>query len=151
MANSVHKDKFGPDFPLGNIVVAAAGTPVSIMSLVDPSGVNDPSAATPGTAAADEYTVSFHQIIFQAIKAGAGPPAITNNAGLTYILRKGAAGGTGNKTDLGTLIKTLAPGETFAYPPNPSAMSKNCMNGYRYFVDADTTGDAVQVTGIIAA
>lgn len=150
MADSVHKDKFGPEFPLGLIVVAAAGTPVSIMSRVDPTGVNDPSSPSPGTVAADEYTVSFQQILFQAVKAGAGPPSLAVNTGNVYILRKGAAGGTGNATDKGTIIKMLIPGESYAYPPAPSAMGKNQFNGYRYFIDADTTADACLVTGIIA-
>jgi hypothetical protein len=64
VANSVCKDKQGPVWPLGNIIVAAAGTPVNIMSLVDASNVNQPETPTPGTAGADEYTSRAQQIIF---------------------------------------------------------------------------------------
>jgi hypothetical protein len=145
LANSVHQDRHGPDWPLGNIVVAVAGTPVNIMSLVDSTSVNAPENASSSQTA--EYTVRAQQIIFQALKAGAGPPALTNNTGLLYIIRKGAGVGTGNKTDLGTIIKVLAPGETWVL--GSAALNRNVYDPYRYYVDADTAGDAALVTLII--
>ena len=147
MANSVHQDRQGPIWPLGNIVVAAAGTPVQITNLIDSAKANAPETPTPGTSGADEYTPRAQQIIFQGLKAGAGPPALVNNAGLLYILKRGAGGGTGNKTDLGTIIFALAPGGTFIL--GSAALNRNVYNPYEYFVDADTTGDACQVTMII--
>jgi hypothetical protein len=151
MANSVHQDKQGPVWPLGNIVVAAAGTPVRITSLVDSTAVNAPETPNPGVSgtppAADEYTTRAQQIIFQALKAGAGPPSLANNTGIVYILKRGAAGGTGNATDKGTIIKALVPGETFIL--GSAALNRNVYSLYEFFIDADTTGDACQVTAII--
>jgi hypothetical protein len=115
------------------------------MSLVDATSVNAPETASSSQTA--EYTMRAQQIIFQALKAGAGPPALANNTGLLYIIRKGAGGGTGNKTDLGTIIKVLAPGETWVL--GSSAQVRNVFDPYRYFVDADTSGDACQVTLLI--
>ena len=153
MANSVHLDKQGPVWPLGNVVVAVAGTPVRITNLVDSAAANAPETAVGGPTVSgtagvgDEYTSRAQQIIFQAYKAGVGPPALANNTGLLYILKKGAGGGTGNKTDLGTIIAVLSPGQTFTL--GSAAFSRNVFNIYEYFVDADTNGDACQVTAII--
>jgi hypothetical protein len=117
------------------------------MSLVDPSGLNDPNSPSPGTAGADEYTVSAQQIIFQSYKAGAGTILAPNTAGkLVYIVRKPTAGG-GGVADNGTVIAALSPGQTFIL--GSSAMTKNVFNPYRYFIDADTGTDGCQVTLII--
>lgn len=153
MANSVHQDKQGPIWPLGNVIVAVAGTPVRITSLVDSAAANAPETAVGGPTVSgsggvgDEYTTRAQQIIFQGVKAGAAPPALTNNAGLIYILKRAAAGGTGNKTDLGTVIAVIAPGGTFTL--GSAALNRNVFNPYEYFVDADTSGDACQVTLVI--
>lgn len=144
MALSVQKDRFGPDWPLGLIVVAASGTPVNIMSLVDASNVNAPQTATPGTAGANEYTVLCQQIFFQAIKSTG--PAV-DNTGAIYILRAGAGGGSGNKTDPGSIIKIIQPGETFYLSSAP--LHAEQFNPYRYFIDADTNADACLCTLII--
>lgn len=146
MANSVMQDRFGPDFPLGNIVVTVPGTPVAITSLIDAARLNDPSTPTPGTAGADEYTVNAQQIIFQAVKASAAPPKLANNTGNVYIVRKALAGG-GGVGDLGIVIKMLVPGETFVLASSPQ--NRNVFNLYRYFIDADTANDACQVTALL--
>jgi hypothetical protein len=147
VANSVHQDKQGPLWPLGNIIVPTPGTPVRITSLVDSTNVNAPETPTPGTAGADEYTTRAQQIIFQGVTPGAGPPALKNNTGLLYILKRGAGGGTGNKTDLGTIIAVVAPGATFIL--GSAALNRNVFNPYEYFVDVDTANDAAQVTLVI--
>lgn len=144
MALSVQKDREGPDWPLGLIVVASAGTPVSIMSLVDATNVNDPSTATPGTSGANEYTERAQQIIFQGFKAsGSG---LGNNTGNIYICRKGAQG-AGNRNDYGSIVACIAPGQTFVLAS--AALDRNVFNPYRYFVDADTANDSCLVTLII--
>lgn len=146
MPNSVHLDKFGPDWPLGNIVVTVPGTPVAITSLVDPSGVNNPNTPTPGTSGADEYTENAQQLIFQAFKAGAAPPKLAPNTGNVYVVRKALAG-AGGVGDVGTVVAVLIPGQTFIL--SSSAMTKNVYNLYRYFIDADTANDACQVTAVM--
>lgn len=146
MANSVHLDKQGPIWPLGNIVVVTPGTYVNIMSLVDSTNKNAPESPTPGTVGADEYTCRAQQIIFQAFKAGGGPPKVVVNAGIIYIVKKplAAAGGI---SDLGTVIAILTAGQTFTL--GSAARNLNVYNLYEYFIDADTANDACQVTAII--
>lgn len=144
MANSIHKDRFGPDWPLGLITVAASGTPVSIMSVVDPSSLNAPGTATPGTAGANEYSVLCQQILFTACKS-VGP--VVDNTGAIYVLRAPAGSGTGNKTDSGVIIAIIQPGFTFALASAP--MTRETFSPYRYFIDADTTADGCLVTLII--
>lgn len=147
MGISIHRDRQGPDWPLGNIALVTPGTPVSIMSVVDPTLQNDPNTATPGAASADEYTVRAQQIIFHAVKAGAGPPLLANtNTGFIYIVRKATAG-NGGTADTGVVIKALAPGETFIL--SSSALVKDVFNPYRYFIDGDTGTNGCQVTLII--
>lgn len=148
MGISVHKDRQGPDWPLGIIAVAAPGTQVSIMSLVDAANVNAPESPTPGTSGADEYTPRAQQIIFQSVKAGAAPPLLAANtaAKFVYIVRK-PTGGNGGTGDTGVIVKALSPGETFIL--TAAALNRNALNPYRYFIDADTVGDGCLVTLII--
>jgi hypothetical protein len=47
MAAGIQKNRFGPFWPLGSIVVVTPGTPVNMMSLVDPSLINAPSQLVP--------------------------------------------------------------------------------------------------------
>jgi hypothetical protein len=144
MANSVHKDIQGPDWPLGNIVVVTPGTQVSIMSLVDPSLVNAPENPTGTTT--DEYTRSAQQIVFQGFKVGANPPRLANNTGNIYVVRKPLTG-AGGTTDVGTIVAVIAPGQTFVL--SSSSLVRNVFNLYRYLIDADNAGDACQVTAIM--
>lgn len=146
MALSVQKDIQGPDWPLGLITVAASGTPVSIMSLVDSANAGAPETATPSVPpgvneALPEYTAVAQQIIFQAVKSVA--PYVANT-GTIYIVRKGVGAGSGNKTDSGSIVAMLQPGQTFFLSSAP--LNRNVFNPYRYFIDADTSGDGCLVT-----
>jgi hypothetical protein len=143
MANSVMKDKQGPDWPCGLIVVVTPGIPVEIMSLVDPTDVNEPESAT--SAASDEYSVRAQQIIFQAVKAGAGGHGLANNAGNIYLVREGT--GPSNRDDPGAIVATIAPGLTFVLASAP--LDRNVFSPYRYRIDADNAGDACLVTLLI--
>jgi hypothetical protein len=147
---SVEKDfKSGPDWPLGLIAVATPGTPVGIMSLVDPNSYNAPETATAtepaGAAQQDEYTSVFQQIVFQAFKAGASH-GLTNNTGNVYIMRKGVQG-AGNRDDYGAMVTVIAPGNTWVL--SSSARNRNEFSGYRYYIDADNASDACLVTGYV--
>jgi hypothetical protein len=142
---SVQKDPQGPDWPLGLIVVASAGTPVGIMSLVDPTNVGSPATATPGTSGAPEYTPRAQQIIFQGVKAGASN-GLQNNTGNIYICRKGV-GGAGNHNDYGSIVATLAAGQTLVLGSAP--LNRNVYSPYRYYIDADNSGDSCLVTLIM--
>lgn len=145
MANqSIMRDRQGPDFPLGLIVVATPGTPVSIMSLVDPNLVNDPGAPTSATS--DEYTQIAQQIMFQGYKAGASH-GLQNNTGNIYIMRKGVSPGAGNRDDYGAMVWTVGPGLTWVL--STSALVKNGFSPYRYSIDADNASDAALVTLLV--
>lgn len=141
---TVLQDRNGPDWPLGFIVVSTPGTPVPIMSLVDASNVNAPQTATPpvpnsATRPSNEYTATCQQIMFQGYKS-AGPALM--NTGNVYIVRKG-----GSKADTGTIVKILAPGETFFLAS--AALNLNVFSPYRYEIDADTANDGALVTLIV--
>jgi len=144
MANSVLQSKRGPIWPLGSIVVTSAGTPVNLMSLVDPTSVNAPQTATPGTAGADEYTVKCNQIIIQGVRSNSGN-GLTNNTGNIYLILKGK--GSNNRTDTGCIIAQIATGQTLVIAP--AAMNVEVFNPYLLWLDADNANDAGQVTLII--
>lgn len=144
MPNSIIRDFNGPDFPLGNIANVTPGTPLNIMSLVDPTLGNSPQSQAPTLTG--EYPIRAQQIIFQAVKAGVAH-GTQNNTGNVYICRQGVGTGTGNRDDLGCQVKTLAPGETFVMAAAP--LSQNVLNPYRYSIDADTAADGCQVTLLI--
>jgi hypothetical protein len=147
MALSVMKDRFGPDWPLGLITVAASGTPVNIMSVVDASNANAPQTATPtssGGVGGNEYSVLCQQIIFQACKS-VGP--VVDNTGAIYVLRAPAGSGTGNKTDSGVIVAILQPGQTYTLGGPPRARQE--FSPYRYWIDSDTSADGCLVTLII--
>jgi len=140
MPNSVMRDINGPDWPLGSIIVTVPGTPVNIMSLVDP-GITETTASPLNP----EFTTRFQQITFQGFKAGAH--GLVPNTGNVYIVRKGVGGGTGNRDDYGAIIWVLTPGQTFIL--GSAALSQNVFSPYRYFADADNANDACQVTGLV--
>lgn len=142
MPNSVHIDKQGPDWPLGSIIVTAPGTPVNIMSLVDPGLANAPGAATGTTT--DEYSPRCNQIVIQGVK---GNSPVVNNTGNIYVVRKGVGTGTGNRADNGAIVLVIAPGSTGVL--GPSALVKDVFSPYRYSIDADNANDAAQVTLLI--
>ena len=147
MANSVQIDPRGPDWPLGNIVVPTPGTPVNIMSIVDPTNANDPATLAPSATGVTkmEYTPKFQQIIFQGFKAGAN--GLIVNTGNVYIVRKPIGAGSGGHNDLGCIVFCVTPGQTFVLAG--SYMSGDMWSPYRYSIDADTANDACQVTGIV--
>ena len=144
---SINLDRDGPDWPLGLIIVPTPGTPVGIMSLVDPNGYNDPSTLTSGSETNTrnaEYTIRAQQIMFQGYKAGASN-GLQNNTGNVYICRKAVQGsGSPHANDYGGCVWVLGPGLTWVL--SSSALAKNVFSPYRYFIDADNASDAALVT-----
>lgn len=150
MANSVQQDWNGPDWPLGSIIVATPGTPVSIMSLVDAANANAPGTPTPpipnsATRPSNEYTVRAQQIWFEGYKQDTH--GLQMNSGNVYIVRRGVGGGSGNRDDYGSIVKILAPGESWYL--GSAALNRNVFSPYRYYIDADNADDACQVTLLI--
>ena len=148
MTLSVRQDINGPEWPLGLIVVATPGTPVSIMSLVDSSSLGDPNtkAGPPGgPVGAREYPPRCNQIEFQGFKGNAGVGLI-NNTGNIYIIRRGGTG-SGNRTDYGTIVTVLVPGGSKVL--GASALNRDVYSPYDYLIDADNAGDSCLVTLIL--
>jgi hypothetical protein len=146
MALSVMKELAGPDWPLGLIAVVTPGTPVGIMSLVDPNAYNDPSTAS--STSSYEYTVAAQQIFFQAVKAGASH-GVQNNTGNIYIVRYASRTvGGGNRDDYGVMVWTLTPGANIFLSSAP--LERNVFSPYRYYIDADNSGDSALVTLLLA-
>ena len=142
MPPSILKDFQGPDWPLGSIVVATPGVPVGIMSLVDPLSVNDPNSAT--SLSSGEYTVRAHQIQFQGMRPGVGG-GLTTNTGNIYVVRAAPPKqGSGNRADSGCIVAVIFPGQTFFF--SAAEQNMDVLSPYRYFIDADNTGDASQTT-----
>jgi hypothetical protein len=154
MAQTVYKGYSGPFSPLGLIVVAVAGTPVRMSSLIDPASNNAPETFTPAASAnntgaavpSNEYTVTFQQIMIQGFKAGAGGNGLVNNTGNIYVLVKGAGGGLGNRTDYGAMVVCVPPGQTAFLASAP--LNCNVFNPYALWLDSDNNGDSALCMGI---
>ena len=145
MASGVRKDYHGAVWPLGligNSPQITPGTPVGIMSLVDPNSVNDPNQTT--TTGSNEFTVRAQQIEFQAFKAAAH--GLQNNTGNIYIIKRGGSG-SANRDDYGTIITCLTPGQTFFLASAP--LNRNVFSPYDYQIDCDSAGDSCLVSLII--
>ena len=146
MANSVHKNPQGPLWPLGSVVVGIPGTPVNMMVNIDSGKVDAPETAT--TPSSKEYTVRAQQIIIQGFKAGAGGNGLVNNTGNIYVvLNPGVGSGTGNRSDQGSIIECITPGQTAVLASAP--LNRNVFNPYELYIDSDNGGDAAQITLLI--
>lgn len=152
MTLSIAKQPSGPLWPLGLIVVSSTGTPVSIMSLVDSTSLNAPDTATvaygPTTTATQyEYaSVEVEDIIITPMKS-VGP--VVANTGAIYVILNKIGAGTGNKTDSGATVMTIATG---AAPTHLKTMLSNLqskINPYNIYIDADNSNDGALVTLLI--
>jgi hypothetical protein len=143
MTQSVMQDKQGPTWPLGAIAVATPGTPVGIMSLVDPSSYNAPETATVAGQSAEYGGALCQQIMFQGFKSNAGTGMVPN-VGAVYIMRKGAGGGLGNRTDYGAMVAVINPGQTIFIASAPR--NRDTFSPYQFFLDCDSAGDGALVT-----
>jgi hypothetical protein len=146
VALSIDQNPRGPFWPLGNIIVVTPGTPVSIMSLVDPNGYNDPN--TPTNPQSDEYARRAQQIFLGGFHlAPGGATGMVTNAGFVYIIKRGTGAGPGNRNDPGVIIAILLPGTTLFLASAP--LNLNVLNPYDIYVDADNAGDGAQVSLVI--
>lgn len=154
MANSVLQDPQGIDWPLGFIAVATPGTPVNIMSLVDPGNNNAPGTPTgPGHPAAAEYSPTCHKIFIEAV-IPANNGGMQLSQGNIYVLRalgpgNQNSGGAGNRSDTGAMVSVLFPGGFLTLPAQE--YDGPTVSPYRYVLDADFAGDGALVTLINCA
>lgn len=146
MALSVQKSGGGPVWPLGCIIVATPGTPICVMSLIDPNNLNAPGAQVSGPfpASAKEWTYNFRGIGIQGYHAAANNNGMVANNGQVYLLSPPSNnGGPGNRSDSGSMIKIIGPGVDFFYPsPSPGV---DFISPYNLFIDADTAGDGALI------
>ena len=149
--NTVVQNPQGITWPLGFISVATPGTPVGIMSLVDPNNNNAPGTPTGRGSGVGEYTPVCHKIWFQACRVGNNNVAITPSTGNVYILmaNQNAANGTGpgNRSDTGVVLGILNNQLGFEQIPSMEFEGPT-ISPYAYAIDADNAGDGVLVTMI---
>jgi hypothetical protein len=143
MPNSVHRDRFGPDWPIGFIQVPTPGTPVGFMANVDPTFYNAPETASSSQSA--EYSERAEEIIIQALKPAANGMQL--NTGNVYVVRKGVGTGSGNRNDYGAIVAVLQPGQSLFL--TAAALNRNVWSPYRYYIDADVANEGAQITLII--
>lgn len=147
MSLSVFQDPYGVDWPLGFVPVANNGTPVNIMSRVDPNNLNAPgTTANSSTAAASPRC---HSVLIQGYQPGANNNGMIPNQGYVYILRalgpgNGNAGGPANRADSGAMVRILPPGGEVVLPADEVDLAT--ISPYRYTLDCDTDGDGGLVT-----
>lgn len=141
MALSVMKDRSGPDWPLGVVVVATPGTPVNIMVNVDPSNNNAPGTTSNNNVA--EYTPRCHKVLIQGLHAAANNNGAVFNSGFLYVTRT-PAGGAGGRADSGCWVQVIPQGGSALIPADEVDLAT--LSPYRYFLDADTAGDGGLVT-----
>ena len=142
MPPTVAKNRYNT-WPLGFIAVPTPGTPVRITSLVDPTDTAAPETPTnlaPGSTQLPEYTFSAQQLVFEGTKPGVSH-GTQQNTGNVYITLGG------NRDDTGSIIHTLAPGDTWTY--GSAAMNRNVFNLYEFYLDADNANDGAIVTALV--
>lgn len=144
MALSVQQQRTGPDWALGYINVANNGTPVNIMSLVDPNNYNAPNSAS--NVNTSEYTPRTKQIQFIGMHPGNNNNGMVPNTGYVYVLCPAQGNGTGNRSDSGSIVTVIPPGGG-TYPlPISLGDSDTQFSPYRYSLDADVNGEGCLVT-----
>jgi hypothetical protein len=142
---SIHRERSSPDWPLGYINVPTPGTPVNIMSLVDPAGNDDP--ATPSTyagPAGQGKTPTCSAVTFQGYQPDAGNSTWTPNSDLVFVMRKGTGTNSGNRTDTGSVVAILPPGGSVTLPESGGEPITS-FSPYRYWLDAVSANDGANV------
>lgn len=117
---------YGPFQPLGLITVVNEGTPVSLASNIGPYFT---------ATGKSEYAQSFNQVWIRAS---------STNTGAIYLV---APGQTAANTD--AIIWYLLPGEFILI--GSDALSRNTYDLGCMLIDAATSGNSCQVTGIVGA
>lgn len=144
MALSVYQKYWGPIWPLGFVPVANNGTPVNIMSVVDPSNNNSPNTPTTYGGVVAEQSPTCHRIVFQGIKPGANNNGMIANTGNIYVLRSPAGNGSGNRTDSGCIVGMCFPGQGYTY--QSAEVDGNTLSPYDLRIDSDVDGEGALVT-----
>jgi len=145
---------FSPIFPMGFLKVAAAGTPVDLLTAAQTAYAGAPPAGFAGLVAAYKgaqgiWPAKVNKILFAAIGASvcpgitAGGAAGAGNSGTVYFGTKQMVKGTG----FGVMLPIPQPGSKIVN--TYEWINNNHENFYtleNLYIDADTTGDGVFVT-----
>ncbi len=148
MSNSVCINRTGPTWPLGWISVANNGTPVGLMSLVDPSNLYSPNGPA-NNAKGSEYTVRFKSLFFYGYKPAANNAGgLVANTGIVYVLQPASNGAAGNRSDSGCIVGIIpANGGSFSLPQSLASVDMQ-VSPYEYTLDSDVSGEGAIVVGI---
>jgi hypothetical protein len=111
------------------------------MSIVDANNVNAPGVPTSNLSS--EYSPACRGLGLQGFFPNANNSGMQPNVGNIYLMVP-AAGGNGNLTDFGSMVKVIASGSDFFYPPENAGV--DLFNPYGLFLDADVAGDGALVT-----
>ncbi len=128
---STQKNRGGPVWPLGFVQVAAAGTPVNLMTNVDPAGNHSPGSGN------SEYAWTCRGILFGGFKPAANNNGYQVNTGNVYVCVQ--AGNNGNRADYGAIALVVTPGN---YVPLPVPLpGTDMINPYQFQLDADVSNE----------
>lgn len=144
MALSIERSYTGPVWPLGVVAVATPGTKVNIMTNIDSANVNNPNTVSNNAALQTEYTRACRAIAFQGYHAGANNSGMVTNTGNVYIL-VAPAGGAGNLSDSGAMVKVLPSGGDFVLSAITPGFN-DMFSPYQIWLDADNANDGALVT-----
>ena len=143
MALSVQKLRNAPVTSLGFVTVATPGTPVPLSINIDANNTNAPGTANPPPAqfpsTGTEWSPNFRGFAISGFKPGANNNGMVPNSGYVYLLTAPAAGGSGNRSDSGSIVGVILPGTSFFFPP--SGTSLDLFSPYTLYLDADTAND----------
>jgi hypothetical protein len=143
----------GPIFPFGKITVVAPGTPIGLsttptlgaQSLAGTGTV--PSTTGFGTPAAGLPGSTLAGLPSQVVCMGLLLTCPASNNGLTYLCFIGTSGQPGSKNVPNSIVLGLGPGQFF--PLMVPNLTNILMPGM-FCVDADTGGNSMYVTALIA-
>ena len=158
MAVSTLKNIYGPLWPLGLIVVATKGTPVSIMSLVDATSANAPETASTAaglqttTTGMYEYaSCAAYDILLTPMKSV--NPVVANTGAIYVVMYPLRTAGTGNNADPGVLVMTIPPFTAGTLTPvhlsSTVGRLSSHFNPYNLYLDSDNNSDGAIVTLLI--
>jgi hypothetical protein len=141
MAFSIHRDRTGPEWPLGYVNDSNNGTPVCLMVNVDANNYGAPNSGTNSNV--PEYSSVCRAIGIQGYHPGNNNNGMVNNTGNIYLLRA-PAGGSGNRSDPGAMVKIIPPGGDFFFTIDGTGQTM--FSPYNYFIDSDVNNEGALCT-----
>lgn len=129
--------------------MANNGTPVCLAKNVDANNANAPGTVFPpppqfpGTQT--ETSATFGALAIQGVKPGNNNSGMVSNTGNIYLMQAPSPGANGNKADFGAMIKAIAPGADYFFPPDGTGGQR--FSPYTLYLDSDVDGEGGLVVG----